>query len=278
MPELPEVEVTRLSLAGVIRGAVVQGVRVGKPLRWPVGGEPEQWRGCVVGEVSRRGKYLWVPLLDPAMGSERGGLLFHLGMSGSLSFDAHPVAPGPHDHFDLLTSQGCLRLHDPRRFGAVVWGASREEGLVARLLAGLGVEPFSEQWTAAHLRSGLKGRRLSIKQALLAGDIVVGVGNIYASEALFRAGIHPEAASDRVGPRRCERLVTVVRDVLGEAVLAGGSTLKDFRNAQGQQGHFQLATRVYGRAGEPCKTCGTPIQRIVQGQRASYFCPRCQKR
>lgn len=283
MPELPEVEVTRLSLAPII-GSRVLAARVGKPLRWPMGCDPQALCGRVVGAVSRRGKYLWLPLSapegpeGPESGGVPGGLLIHLGMSGSLSFEAKLAQAGPHDHVDLVTTEGCLRLHDPRRFGAVVWGEAQDQGLVGRLLAGLGVEPFSDAWTPEHLRAGLVGRRVSIKQALLAGDIVVGVGNIYASEALFRAGIHPATPADRVGPRRCARLVAVVREVLAEAVQAGGSSLKDFRNAQGQQGHFQLATRVYDREGQPCRTCGTPIRRLVQGQRSTFFCPRCQRR
>lgn len=278
MPELPEVEVTRLSLSGAIEGAVVRDVRLGKALRWPLGCPPEHLLGRVVGAVQRRGKYLWLPLALRGQEADAGGLLCHLGMSGSLAFGAALAPAGPHDHFELQTDRGCLRLHDPRRFGAVVWGEARDRGLVAKLLNGLGVEPLTDAWTAAHLRQGLQGRRVAIKQALLAGDIVVGVGNIYASEALFRAGIHPEAVSHRIGPVRCERLVISVREVLQAAVAAGGSSLKDFRNAQGQQGHFQLATKVYDRAGQPCLVCGTPIERIVQGQRSTFFCRRCQRR
>lgn len=275
MPELPEVEVTRRSFADRIEGARVRAVSLGKPLRWPLGIEPTRLRGLTVGAVHRRGKYLWVPL-QPG-----GGVLLHLGMSGSLSFseglDDWPL-PGPHDHFDLLTSRGLLRLHDPRRFGAVVWGEAVDRGLVGQLLSRLGVEPLSDAWTTRHLRDGLAGRRVSIKQALLAGNVVVGVGNIYASEALFRAGIHPETLAGGVGPKRCERLVHAVREVLTQAVEAGGTTLKDFRNADGQQGHFQLSTMVYDRAGEPCGRCQTPIRKVVQGQRSTYFCPTCQKR
>lgn len=271
MPELPEVEVTRRSFADRIEGAQVRDVRLGKPLRWPVGRDAALLRGSTVGVVVRRGKYLWLPL-----GLE-GGLLLHLGMSGSLSFSDDPGPAGVHDHFDLVTSRGCLRLHDPRRFGAVVWGTAPDEGLVGRLLQGLGVEPFSLEWTAAHLRDGVAGRRVSIKQALLAGDIVVGVGNIYASEALFRAGIHPATPAHRVGLARCEKLVAAVREVLGEAVEAGGSSLKDFRDTHGNAGHFQLSTRVYGRAGQPCTVCLTPVRRLVQGQRSTYFCVRCQR-
>lgn len=271
MPELPEVEVTRRSFARRIEGAVVHQVRLGKPLRWPLGRDPASLEGLAVGEVIRRGKYLWLPLM-PA-----GGLLLHLGMSGSLSFSDAPGPAGVHDHFDLRTSQGCLRLHDPRRFGAVVWGEAPDSGLVGRLLQGLGVEPFSPQWTALHLRDGVAGRRVSIKQALLAGDIVVGVGNIYASEALFRAGIHPATPAQRVGLARCQRLVDAVREVLAEAVEAGGSSLKDFKDTHGNAGHFQLSTKVYDRAGLPCTVCLTPVRRLVQGQRSTYFCVRCQR-
>lgn len=273
MPELPEVEVTRQSLAGRIDGAEIRSVRLGKPLRWPLGCEPASLSGRTIGAIERRGKYLWMPLSEGA-----GGVLMHLGMSGSLSFSDSAVEPGPHDHFDMVTSRGVLRLHDPRRFGAVVWGPSRDEGVVGKLLSTLGVEPFSPHWTAEHLRRGLAGRRVSIKQALLAGDIVVGVGNIYASEALFRAGIHPATPAGTLGRVRCERLVVAVRDVLGAAVAAGGSSLKDFRSADGQPGHFQLATKVYDRAGQACQSCATPVQRLVQGQRATYFCARCQRR
>ncbi len=276
MPELPEVEVTRLSLSDRIEGGVVQQATLGKALRWPLGADPSVLAGLTVGRIQRRGKYLWLPLLP------RGGLLLHLGMSGSLLFDEGPLqgwpAPGPHDHFDLQTSRGLLRLHDPRRFGAVIWGESMHAGLVGQLLARLGVEPLSPGWTPALLRQGLVGRRVAIKQALLAGDVVVGVGNIYASEALFRAGIHPETAADRVGPKRCERLVVAVQEVLSQAVAAGGSTLRDFRNAHGQQGHFQLSSMVYDREGEPCRVCHTPIRKLVQGQRSTYFCPTCQRR
>jgi formamidopyrimidine-DNA glycosylase len=251
MPELPEVEVTRLSVVDRIRDARVESVRLGKPLRWPLGCDPVQLLGRRVLDVQRRGKYLWFVLSGSDVQCESGGLLLHLGMSGSLSFQAGGWAevalPGAHDHFDLHTSRGHLRLHDPRRFGAVVWGASMGEGMPARLLSNLGVEPLSDAWTPAVLRQGLKGRRVSVKQALLAGDVVVGVGNIYASEALFRARIHPQTLAAEVGPKRCERLVEAVRTVLNEAVKAGGSTLKDFRNAQGGQGHFQLNAAVYGR-------------------------------
>ena len=277
MPELPEVEVTRLGIAGPWTGAIVREVRLGKPLRWPLGIEPQRLVGLQGEPPWRRGKYLWLPLRQPTHDVTAGGLLIHLGMSGTLQVLPEGTPAGPHDHVDVLTDRGLLRLHDPRRFGAAVWGSSLDDGPVAKLLAGLGVEPFSADWTAERLRLGLQGRRVAIKQALLAGDIVVGVGNIYASEVLFRAGIHPRTPAHRVGPARCQRLVDEVRTVLGEAVRLGGSTLRDFRDASGQSGHFQLATRVYDREGQPCLTCGTAIRRIVQGQRSTWLCPRCQR-
>jgi formamidopyrimidine-DNA glycosylase len=280
MPELPEVEVTRLSVVDRICDATVVDVRLGKPLRWPLGCEPANLLGRQVLDVQRRGKYLWFVLSEPHCAMPAGGLLLHLGMSGSLSLIENGTEAaellGAHDHFDLQTTRGHLRLHDPRRFGAVVWGDGLAQGMPARLLSKLGVEPLTEDWTPQVLRQGLQGRSVSVKQALLAGDVVVGVGNIYASEALFRARIHPQTLAADVGPQRCKRLVDAVRSVLQEAVQAGGSTLKDFKNAQGDHGHFQLSAAVYGRQGEPCRTCSSPIKRVVQGQRATYFCPRCQ--
>jgi formamidopyrimidine-DNA glycosylase len=271
MPELPEVEVTRLSFAQRIQGARTTGVRLGKPLRWPLGCEPEQLVSQTVGEVTRRGKYLWVAL-------ERGGLLLHLGMSGSLAFALSPGEAGPHDHFDLTTNRGTLRLTDPRRFGAVVWSPARDEGTAQKLLAGLGLEPFDVAFTGKFLRSALRGRRVAVKQALLAGDIVVGAGNIYACEALFEAGIDPRTRSERLSQARCDRLADAVRTTLARALQLGGSTLRDFRDAHGMAGAFQLQAGVYGREGQPCGRCSATIRRIVQGQRATFFCPGCQRR
>ncbi len=276
MPELPEVEVTRLSFADRIEGAEVLALHLGKPLRWRVGFDGEELRGWRVGVVQRRGKYLWLPL--HASDGRCGGLLIHLGMSGSLSFSGRAGEAGPHDHFDLVTSRGVLRLHDPRRFGAVVWGESQATGMPGKLLAGLGMEPFDEVLNGRYVHERLKGRTVSIKQALLAGDIVVGAGNIYACEALFRAGINPRLAAGKLSLPRCDRLVSEVQGVLRQAMALGGSSLKDFKDAHGSQGHFQLATAVYGREGEPCRTCGTLIKRVVQGQRSTFFCPNCQKR
>jgi formamidopyrimidine-DNA glycosylase len=291
MPELPEVEVTRASLAPHVVGATVHAVRLGKPLRWPLGVAPESLHGATLGLPARRGKYLWLPLLGPktSVGSPGPspagpagwappgpGLLIHLGMSGSLRFGVDLGANGPHDHFELHTSRGLLRLTDPRRFGAVVWSADPTLPPASRLLAGLGVEPLTPAFSAAVLHEGLSGRRVAIKQALLAGDVVVGVGNIYCSEALFAARIDPRAAAHRVGLQRCERLVQAIQSTLARALAAGGSTLKDFRDAHGMGGEFQLQARVYGRAGLPCLDCTRPIRRLVQGQRATYYCAHCQ--
>ena len=271
MPELPEVEVTRRSFAERISGARVDAVRVGKPLRWPLGCAPEMLLSQAVGDVTRRGKYLWVAL-------ERGGLLIHLGMSGSLAFDAYAAEPGPHDHFDLVTSQGTLRLTDPRRFGAVVWSPALDAGPAAKLLAGLGREPFDAAFDGASLHGALRGRRVAIKQALLGGAIVVGAGNIYACEALFEAAIDPRTRSERLSRPRCDRLAEAVRTVLGRALDLGGSTLRNFSDSHGRAGRFQLQARVYGRGGLACVRCGMPIRRILQSQRATFFCPGCQRR
>lgn len=275
MPELPEVEVTRRSFATRIEGATVTSVQLGKPLRWPMGIDGDELVGWQVGAVQRRGKYLWLPLHKSG---RQGGLLIHLGMSGSLAFRWQPGEPGTHDHFELSTDRGVLRLTDPRRFGAVVWGEAMDAGLPGKLLAGLGREPFDESLTAEVFHAGLRGRQVAIKQALLAGDIVVGAGNIYACEALFRARIDPRLAAGKLSRPRAERLLQEVRAVLQEAMDAGGSSLRDFRDAHGAQGHFQLATQVYGREGEPCRVCGQPVRRIVQAQRSTFFCGHCQKR
>lgn len=275
MPELPEVEVTRRSFADAIEGSTVLSARLGKPLRWPLGVPPERLIGGRVGAVTRRGKYLWLPVSAPQAG---GGLLLHLGMSGSLAFTAAAADARTHDHFDLQTDRGLLRLTDPRRFGAVVWSDGIDTGPAAKLLAGLGMEPFDSRFDGNHLHAGLSGRRVAVKLALLAGDIVVGAGNIYACEALFQAGIDPRLPAAKLSRPRAEKLAMAVRGVLARALEAGGTTLRDFKDAHGVAGSFQMQAQVYGRAGEPCRVCATPIRRIVQGQRATFFCPRCQKR
>jgi formamidopyrimidine-DNA glycosylase len=272
MPELPEVEVTRRSLADRIIGGKIVGVRMGKPLRWPLGEDPEVLKGLKVEAVRRRGKYLLLDL------SEKWLLLLHLGMSGSLQLVDSSAPPGVHDHFDLELSNGLLRLHDPRRFGAVVLTRGDQSERALGLLGKLGFEPLGDDFTTPAFHDALKSRRASIKQVLLAGDVVVGVGNIYASEALFMAGIRPSVSASRIGKRRTEKLRSAIRDVLGRAIASGGSTLRDFSNTDGTIGHFQNGLMVYGRAGQACRQCGNPVRLIRQGQRSTFFCDACQRR
>jgi formamidopyrimidine-DNA glycosylase len=270
MPELPEVEVTRRSFANAIENATVQAVRPGQPLRWPLGCDPDHLSGRRVRSVGRRGKYLLLQL-------DQGILLLHLGMSGSLRFA--PVLPvaGVHDHFDLVTTQGTLRLHDPRRFGAVVYVDSLADPVAHKLLGRLGPEPLSDAFELAGFQARLKRRQAAIKSVLLAGEAVVGVGNIYASEALFLAGIRPTVSAARLSRPRVARLHAAIVKVLGQAVALGGSTLRDFSSASGQVGYFQLQTMVYGRAGLPCHVCASPVRLLKQGQRSSFYCANCQK-
>jgi len=270
MPELPEVEVTRRSFADAIAGARIEAVVMGKPLRWPLGCDPQTLVGQQVVGLRRRGKYL---LLDMS----RGLLLLHLGMSGSLRFASDLPPAGVHDHCDLVTNQGTLRLHDPRRFGAVVYAPAESSPVAAKLLGGLGMEPLSEGFLLSDFQAGLKKSRMPIKQLLLGGRLVVGVGNIYASEVLFLAGIRPTTVASRIGAARAHKLHQAIRCVLARAVEMGGSTLRDFFNAEGMAGHFQTAANVYGRDGQPCHACGTAIALFRQGQRSTYFCRRCQR-
>jgi formamidopyrimidine-DNA glycosylase len=229
---------------------------------------------CLVGRtvcaVRRRGKYLLLDL-------DQGLLLLHLGMSGSLAFGGRLPPRGAHDHFELVTTRGTLRLNDPRRFGAVVWAPGEDAPAVRKLLGRLGVEPLSDDFDPAAFHAALRARRAAIKQLLLAGDVVVGVGNIYASEALFLAGIRPTLSAARVSRPRVQRLHAAIRDVLGRALAAGGTTLRNYSNAAGERGSFQFEAMVYGREGQPCRVCGTPIRALRQGQRSTYFCPNCQK-
>jgi formamidopyrimidine-DNA glycosylase len=205
-----------------------------------------------------------------------GSLGFHA--AGSASSPSSPPPPGPHDHFDLVTTQGTLRLHDPRRFGAVVWSPAMDLPPAATLLARLGPEPFDPALTPLGFHARLHTHRTALKNVLLSGQAVVGAGNIYACEALFQSGIDPRTRADRLSRPRAARLLQAVRDTLARATAMGGSTLRDFRDAHGMNGEFQAEAAVYGREGQPCQRCGTSIRRIVQGQRATYFCPSCQKR
>ena len=270
MPELPEVEVTRLGFADRIAGARIESVRMGKALRWPLSIEPAALAGRRVQAVRRRGKYLLLDL-------DEGLLLMHLGMSGRLGFWRSTPPAGAHDHFDLATNQGTLRLTDPRRFGAVVYVSGESAPQAQKLLGRLGLEPLEAGFDPDVFHAALRSHRAAIKQVLLAGQVVVGVGNIYASEALFMSRIHPAVSAARIGRERAHRLHAAIRSVLARAVARGGSTLRDFANADGQAGHFQLEAAVYGRCGRPCQVCGTPIRQIVQGQRSTFYCPNCQK-
>lgn len=271
MPELPEVETTCRGVRPHVEGKVLSAVSVRNPrLRLPV---PEELAERAVGEmlraVSRRAKYL---LLD----FEAGGMVIHLGMSGSLRVIEPGLPPDKHDHLDLVFGDCALRLRDPRRFGLVLW----QPGLAIThpMLAGLGPEPLGEGFDAAYWLAATRGLKAPIKHVLMDGRRVVGVGNIYASESLFRARIHPLEPAGALGPRRCARLVDAVRDTLRDAIAAGGSTLRDFVGGDGRPGYFQQQYFAYDREGEPCRVCGTPIRRFVSGQRATYFCPACQRR
>ena len=270
MPELPEVEVTRRSFASAIAGAQILSVWSGKPLRWPLGCEPTSLVGRRVLGVRRRGKYLLIDL-------DEGLLLAHLGMSGSLRFASTLAVRGAHDHFELETTQGTLRLHDPRRFGAVVYADHEQAEAAHKLLKNLGMEPLENGFLLQTFRAGLKASRAPIKQVLLGGRLVVGVGNIYASEVLFLAGIRPTTVAKSIGPQRVRRLHKAIEEVLRLAVEKGGSTLRNFSSADGNAGHFQFGAHVYAREGLPCHACGTPVEMVRQGQRSSFFCPTCQR-
>jgi formamidopyrimidine-DNA glycosylase len=268
MPELPEVEITRRGIEPHLARRTITGVIVRqRRLRWPV---PRNLGAILTGAeiraVARRAKYL---LLDCG----KGTLILHLGMSGSLRVVPAAATPGPYDHFDLGVGSVSVRLRDPRRFGAVLW----HSGDPARhpLLAHLGVEPLSAAFTGRLLHAASRGRRAGAKQLLMDHRLVVGVGNIYANESLFRARIHPRAR--RLSLARCERLAAAVRSTLEDALAAGGSSLRDFVQSDGSSGYFQQQYSVYDRAGAPCRVCRTPIRRTVQGQRATYYCPVCQR-
>lgn len=272
MPELPEVETTRRGIAPWIEGVRVRAVTLRQPmLRRPV---PRalalELPGRVVLATERRAKYL----LFRTDGDRT--MMLHLGMSGSLRVLRAAAAPGPHDHLDIALESGhTLRFHDPRRFGSADWVAG--DPLRHPLLAHLGPEPLGPEFTPAYLAAACRGRKVAIKQLIMNGHIVVGVGNIYASEALFHAGIHPARAAGRISATRLAGLVTAIREVLAAAIRQGGTTLRDFAWGEGQRGHFRPELAAYDRAGEPCLRCGGTIRAFVQGQRSTYYCPRCQR-
>jgi formamidopyrimidine-DNA glycosylase len=269
MPELPEVEVTRQGIAPKLTGRVISGVAVrDKRLRWPIPDDVQRLPGRTVRAVLRRGKYLLLDCGD-------GHLILHLGMSGSLRILPRGTPAAKHDHFDLELGECLLRLRDPRRFGAVLWSAGAPER--HPLLAHLGVEPLSAALTPARLHALTRGSRVAIKPFLMDARRIVGVGNIYASESLFHAGVNPRMRAGRLTREQSQRLVAAIKRTLRAAIKAGGSSLRDFVGSDGNRGYFQQRYWAYDRGGEPCRACQGRIRRIVQGTRATYFCPRCQK-
>ncbi|MFM1989891.1 MAG: formamidopyrimidine-DNA glycosylase [Pseudomonadota bacterium] len=272
MPELPEVEVVRSGLAATAVGRTVAAVvRRAPALRWPIPEDlHERLAGRSLRAVERRGKYLLLAF-------DHGWLIVHLGMSGTIAWARTDAPLRPHDHLDLVFDGGLLRLNDPRRFGAVLWhDADAGPPAAHPLLASLGIEPFDDAFGGALMHAATRGRRVAIKQLLLSGTVVVGVGNIYASESLFRAGIRPATPAHRISLARYERLAAAIRATLSAAIAAGGSTLRDFVSSEGASGYFQLECFVYDRAGAPCRSCATPVRTARHQQRATYWCPRCQ--
>lgn len=277
MPELPEVETTKRGIAPhLLQRRIVQLTVRDRRLRWPVtdeliiGAENMQ-----VASVERRAKYLLISGESPAGG---GTLIGHLGMSGSLQLLPANTAPGKHDHIDfILDSDKLLRFTDPRRFGSWHWVAGNADPLAHKLLASLGPEPLSNDFSGDVLFNASRGKTVAVKNFVMNNHVVVGVGNIYASESLFVAGISPKRAAGKVSRERYEQLANAIKKVLAASIEQGGTTLRDFTGAGGQPGYFKQELRVYEREGEECLRCDGFIQRVVQGQRASYFCPKCQR-
>jgi formamidopyrimidine-DNA glycosylase len=271
VPELPEVETTRQGIAPFLRGRRVASVEVREPrLRWPVPSAlARDLPGQPLGDVSRRAKFILIE-------SPVGHLILHLGMSGSLRIVSRHLPPDKHDHLDLVMDDDrCLRLRDPRRFGAALW--TTDDPLDHPLLRNLGPEPLEEDFNAEWLHRVSRRRRVAVKSFLMNSQIVAGVGNIYASEALFLAGIHPARAAGRISLVRYEGLVSAVRTVLKDAIAAGGTTLRDFVASDGNPGYFSQRLRVYGRQNAACERCGSAVRSRVIRQRSTFFCPRCQR-
>jgi formamidopyrimidine-DNA glycosylase len=270
MPELPEVETTRKGIAPHVEGVRIAAIVVRQPqLRWMVPETVQQAVGLKIEAVRRRAKYL---LLD----TQRGSIVLHLGMSGSLTVQPQNKAPGKHDHLDIVLEGGnCLRLNDPRRFGACLWQGADEAPL--KLFQTLGPEPLSDAFDGERLFELSRGRSVAVKNFIMTNAVVVGVGNIYANEALFMAGIDPRRAAGKVSRARYLRLAEHIKTVLAQAIEQGGTTLRDFLGADGKPGYFKVQLKVYGKAGEPCSVCGTAIRSVSIGQRNSFYCPKCQR-
>lgn len=276
MPELPEVEVCRRGLSPELEGETIRGVVVRVPrLRQAIPqGLPQLLTGCRILAVRRRGKYL---LLDCRRAGVEGSLIIHLGMSGNLRFVPPGMAVGKHDHFDLVLAGQVLRLADPRRFGVVVWQPGPPAAAESHpLLATQGIEPLADAFTPAWLQAACARRSGPIKPVLMDSHMVVGIGNIYASESLFRAGISPLRAANRISRARYAGLVQSIRATLSDAIAAGGSSIRDYVHSDGGAGCFQIQAGVYDRAGEPCLRCGGVIRQIRQAGRSSFYCPSCQ--
>ena len=270
MPELPEVEVSRQGIAPWLVGQTVTRVVVRNPrLRWPVPAEIQQLVGCPIESVQRRAKYL---LLRSTLGTA----ILHLGMSGKLRVLPIGTPAEKHDHVDIELDNGqLLRLNDPRRFGALLWTSG--DPLQHALLASLGPEPLTDAFDGTYLYQRSRRKHSAIKPWLMDNHLVVGVGNIYANEALFAAGIDPRRAASALSPDECERLVSEIKTVLARAIRQGGTTLRDFTRADGRPGYFVQELQVYGRAGAGCVRCGHPLESLRQGQRTTVFCPYCQR-
>ncbi len=271
MPELPEVETSRRGIEPHLKGEIIRLLLVRQPrLRWPVPADlPDRIKGHRILSVRRRAKYL---LLDTTAGS----VILHLGMSGSLCLVDKNDPAGKHDHLDFIFQNGtALRFTDPRRFGAVLWGGSNP--LAHPLLSRLGPEPLSADLTTAYLHRKCRGRRVSIKQLIMQSSIIAGIGNIYACEALFRAGILPSRPAASLSLAHHETLISAIHGVLGEAIAQGGTTLRDFLGADGKPGYFKQKLQVYGRGGMPCINCDKPLKEVRMGQRSTVFCENCQR-
>lgn len=270
MPELPEVETTRRGLAPLVEGRRIAAVTIRqRQLRWPIPAELDAVAGQTITALERRAKWLIWRL-------ESGSLLWHLGMSGSFRGWQNPPAPGPHDHVDLAIEHGhVIRYTDPRRFGALLWGGDAPHAHPR--LATLGPEPLGDAFDGEWLWRLSRGRRAAVKLFIMDAKTVVGVGNIYASEALFAAGIHPRRPAGRISRQRYDALAGTIRKTLADAIEVGGTSLRDFTAGDGTPGYFGQSLKVYGRDGEPCPRCGAAIRREVIGQRSTFFCPRCQR-
>jgi formamidopyrimidine-DNA glycosylase len=271
MPELPEVETSCRGIAPHLAGEVISGITIRQPkLRWPIPDDlPSLLTGQTVTAVTRRAKYLFIT-------TDIGSLILHLGMSGSLRMVDSRTPAEKHDHFDLLLSNGkLLRLRDPRRFGAVLWGGLHPENHA--LITHLGPEPLEEAFSGKHLYQIGHTRRGAIKNLIMDAKVVVGVGNIYASESLFLASIHPGRAANSLSKTDYCQLAEAIKQVLAKAIEQGGTTLKDFQQSDGKPGYFAQQLNVYGRSGEPCPICGNTISRCKIGQRSSFFCHHCQR-